>query len=398
MGSDDEFKALAEAAFAKMILREFREFPDPGAPVFTQLVAFLDESDQREEFLQKLVKVCTKRFSRERGPESSEFLVTCSGDPEVFNVGYGGFWLLSLLDAGKDTVATTLQSFKIGTLGPVVYMGVWGDREILGRISSHVCRQQQPLAELSIEELHCLTGEDALGLTRMLENCDRFEISRLYFYFNDWPLVAEFWTALLNQLKRFPVQKLATFSRALLGARMEDLKEIWESCILEELKVGGETVELGELEGWEKIEELVAEEEGNRDQRESKLAGFLSRIEDGQGASCPSGFPLKRVKESVLHWGCDLCGSTYAIAEPWRCEDCARRDCNFDVDQDCMVKHAGVESDVSVVNRLVAETNLKMDTARRLLGQYAWDFDAALENFLEMKEAGKLPADIFNDA
>ena len=55
------------------------------------------------------------------------------------------------------------------------------------------------------------------------------------------------------------MQKLQTFSRALLGARMEDLKEIWESCILEELKVGGETVELGELEGWEKIEELVAE-------------------------------------------------------------------------------------------------------------------------------------------
>ena len=48
MGSDDEFKALAEAAFAKMILREFREFPDPGAPVFTQLVAFLDESDQAQ--------------------------------------------------------------------------------------------------------------------------------------------------------------------------------------------------------------------------------------------------------------------------------------------------------------------------------------------------------------
>ena len=63
-----------------------------------------------------------------------------------------------------------------------------------------------------------------------------------------------------------------------------------------------------------------------------------------------------------------------------------------------MVKHAGVESDVSVVNRLVAETNLKMDIARKLLGQYGWDFDAALENFLEMKEAGKLPADIFNDA
>jgi len=397
MGSEDEFKALAEAAFAKMIMKQRQEVPDPGAPEFTQLVAFLDESDQREEFLQKLVKVCTKRFSRERGPEA-EFLVTCSGDTEVFNIGFGGVWLLSLIEAGKDTVTTTLQSFRLGSIGPIVYMGVWGDREILGRISSHVCRQQQPLEKLWIEEVHCLTGEDALGLTRMLENCDHFEISRLYFYFNDWPLVAEFWTALLNQLKRFPVKKLQTFSRGLLGARLEDLKEIWESCILEKLEVGGETIKLGESEGWEKIEEIVAKEEENRDLRESKLSGFLARIEDGQGASCPSGFPLKRVKKSVLHWGCDLCGSTYAMGDPYRCEDCARRDCNFDVDQDCMEKHAGVEPADNVVKRLVAETNLKMDIAHKLLRQFEWDFDAALENFLELKEAGKLPADIFNDA
>ena len=92
----------------------------------------------------------------------------------------------------------------------------------------------------------------------MLENCDHFEISHLYFYFNDWPLVAEFWTALLNQLKRFPVKQLETFSRGLLGARMEDLKEIWESCILEKLEVGGKTVELGDPEGWQRIEEIIA--------------------------------------------------------------------------------------------------------------------------------------------
>ena len=92
----------------------------------------------------------------------------------------------------------------------------------------------------------------------MLEKCDHFEISHLYFYFNDWPLVAEFWTSLLNQLKRFPVKQLETFSRGMLGARMEDLKEIWESCILEKLEVGGKTVELGDPEGWQRIEELVA--------------------------------------------------------------------------------------------------------------------------------------------
>ena len=73
-------------------------------------------------------------------------------------------------------------------------------------------------------------------------NCDQFEINHLYFYFNDWPLVAEFWTALLKQLKKFPVKELDTFSRGLLGARMEDLREIWESCILEKLEVGANPV------------------------------------------------------------------------------------------------------------------------------------------------------------
>ena len=48
MGSDDEFKALAEAAFAKMIMKPREEVLDSSAPEFTQLVAFLDESDQAQ--------------------------------------------------------------------------------------------------------------------------------------------------------------------------------------------------------------------------------------------------------------------------------------------------------------------------------------------------------------
>ena len=63
-----------------------------------------------------------------------------------------------------------------------------------------------------------------------------------------------------------------------------------------------------------------------------------------------------------------------------------------------MEKHAGVEPAEEVAKRLVAETNLKMEKARRLLDQYNWDFEDALENFFEMKEAGQLPPDIFNDA
>ena len=80
------------------------------------------------------------------------------------------------------------------------------------------------------------------------------------------------------------------------------------------------------------------------------------------------------------------------------CDECARRDCNFDVCQDCMEERAGVEPAEEVARRLVAETNLKVETARRLLDQYNWDFEAALENFLELNEAGQLPPDIFNDA
>ena len=63
-----------------------------------------------------------------------------------------------------------------------------------------------------------------------------------------------------------------------------------------------------------------------------------------------------------------------------------------------MEKYAGVAPSEQVANRLVAETQLKMEIARKLLDQYNWDFEAALENFLEMKEAGNLPPHIFNDA
>ena len=63
-----------------------------------------------------------------------------------------------------------------------------------------------------------------------------------------------------------------------------------------------------------------------------------------------------------------------------------------------MEKYAGVEPNEEVAKRFVAETGLKMEFARKLLIQYASDFDAALENFLEMKEAGNLPPHIFSDA
>ena len=39
-----------------------------------------------------------------------------------------------------------------------------------------------------------------------------------------------------------------------------------------------------------------------------------------------------------------------------------------------------------------------VEFSRKLLNQYASDFEAALENFLEMKEAGNLPPHIFSDA
>ena len=63
-----------------------------------------------------------------------------------------------------------------------------------------------------------------------------------------------------------------------------------------------------------------------------------------------------------------------------------------------MEEYAGVEPNEEVAKRFVAETGLKMEFARKLLNQYASDFEAALENFLEMKEAGNLPPHIFSDA
>ena len=60
--------------------------------------------------------------------------MTCRGSEEVFSVGYEGFWLISLLEAGgDDQVTVNLESFKVGGLGPFVFMGVWGDQNELSR-------------------------------------------------------------------------------------------------------------------------------------------------------------------------------------------------------------------------------------------------------------------------
>ena len=93
-------------------------------------------------------------------------------------------------------------------------------------------------------------------MTKVLENCNEFKVSHVYLYFTE--ATAEFWTALAVQLKRAPVKILQTASKALLDARMEDLREIWEVCVLETLEIGSVEVQLGEEEGWQKIQDIVA--------------------------------------------------------------------------------------------------------------------------------------------
>ena len=105
--------------------------------------------------------------------------------------------------------------------------------------------------------MRCTTVEDGLALTKMLENCEEYKISHVYLYLTESN--AEFWTALAAQLKRAPVKILQTSSKALLGARMEDLREIWEFCVLETFDLDfGNEVQLGEEEGWQKIQDAVA--------------------------------------------------------------------------------------------------------------------------------------------
>ena len=137
MESEEEFMSLAEAAFSSMKWVEL-ECPDPEESVFTKLAAFLKENSNADQLLQKLVKMCAERFSKKPNApneheDNTEFLVTCRGSEEEFSVNYEGFWLISLLEAGKDQVAVNLESFKVGGLGGFVYMGVWGDQEELIR-------------------------------------------------------------------------------------------------------------------------------------------------------------------------------------------------------------------------------------------------------------------------
>ena len=184
MGSEEDFLALADNAFAKLEWVE-TEGPDPAASEFAEVATFLKNSDsgQREDLLKKLVTVLAEMFSKEKekheNQETDEFLVTCPGSTEVFSVGYRGFWLISLLELEVEHVTVTLESFKVGGLGPFCFLGVWGDRDelirlvkmgnkafltwlvlkpfsdeiLLFRFSSHICRQQKPLDKICLNEV-----------------------------------------------------------------------------------------------------------------------------------------------------------------------------------------------------------------------------------------------------
>ena len=133
--------SLAEAAFSNLKWVE-TEGPDPDQSEFTKLVALLKGSNS-DQLLQKLVKNCDERFSkRPNAPneheDDTEFLVTCHGSQEVFNVGYEGFWLISLLEGGAEQVKVNLESFKVGGLGPFAFLGVWGDQEELIRYCTSI--------------------------------------------------------------------------------------------------------------------------------------------------------------------------------------------------------------------------------------------------------------------
>ena len=60
------------------------------------------------------------------------------------------------------------------------------------------------------------------------------------------------------ELKKSPVKTLQTAGRALIKADTEDLREIWESCVLEKIEVGDQEITPGDDEGWQAIEEIVA--------------------------------------------------------------------------------------------------------------------------------------------
>jgi len=402
MGSEEEFLALVDNAFAKLEWVE-TEGPDPEASEFAEVAAFLKNSDsgQREDLLKKLVTVLAEMFSKEKekheNQETDEFLVTCPGSTEVFSVGYRGFWLISLLELEEEHVTVTLESFKVGGLGPFCFLGVWGDQDELIRFSSHICRQQKPLDKICLNEVRCRSDKDGLAVVRMLQHCVEFELSHIFLYFEDSPLVAQFWKELAVELKKSPVKTLETPGRALIKADTEDLREIWKSCVLEKIEVGDQKITPGDDEGWQAIEEIVAKEIKFSEMIAGYLEKFLDRIKDGQGPTCPSGFPLKQVAEAKIHWCCNLCGTKYLMDYPWRCEQCDRADCQFDVDRRCMVKYGGVEPVESVAQRFAEETGLKLKFAMMWLEEAGVDYERALKEFEEAKAEGKINPEGFEE-
>jgi len=378
-----ELKQLAEEVFQKMKIKADEEGEEDDSirmlnedPSFKKLFAFLHGSDtQYEELIVNLLVMTSAQFP----PFYDEFTDSSKHPPEIvmrnivkftmrthlggnlkeFALDYVGFWLICLTEVGRGNVAATLHSFEIPGLGSFCD-GELGQSTAWAHLASHVERQRQPLVKVKVEEARAESLEEAKDLVKLLQFSQEWDVDFIHLAFEEAD--NEFWSKFSEQLLRFPTTKLETNDGALIGCKKEDLRSIWDSGVKKRWEVDGLEFPIGDwiwkeasYEGkeqqWESLVKAQAKQERFLISKRENKKGFLARLET-QGASCPSGHPLKRINDQ-LHWTCSICGELTLLARPWRCikdrrleENPGECDTPFDVNHACMVKYARAEPDV----------------------------------------------------
>jgi len=386
MEARGDLSELVEEVFQKMKSRADRNIEealeDLGSdniwtlredPSFQKLSTFLKGSDQYDELILNLLEMTSAKFPssfEEYTDDSKEppeivrheickFTTTHHSSSREFDLDYDGFWLICLSESKRERVSAELHSFEINSLGSICG-GQLGLPTAWTRLASHVERQRQPLARMRVKHALAEFFGEAKNLVKMQQLCQEWKMDHICLTFEEAD--QEFWSGLAEQLLRFPITNLDTNEGALIGCKKEDLRAIWESGVKKMWEADEHSFPIGgwgydtEIpydgeEQWGRLVEAQANEEKFLMNKRKYKPDFLERLET-QGATCPSGHPLKRIDDRY-HWTCFVCAEFTMTGRPWRCVEDRRLDENpgecdtpFDVNHACMVKYAGVEPDV----------------------------------------------------
>jgi len=220
---------------------------DPEASEFLDLKAFVNSSGEADDYLKALMHNIGNEFVIDDDAEVSFQWPDCPDDwGRCTNLD--GFWLLTLVEAERETVFADIES---------AFLSARAGSEMIAKFASHALRQQPRISMIRFDKVECSRAEDVLHLAQLLEKCEDFKVIQLHLTLED-EMTTEAWRALADQLTRFPAEEIHTSRKLLQNTERGCLRLVWETSNL--WKVDGvdvASVEEDKEEGWEKIEQII---------------------------------------------------------------------------------------------------------------------------------------------